>query len=546
MDDKLTHKKQQQLERITSRDTTVIRRYLTIIENEEQSLWLDGKEGKRLDVNKLDSFTLTSKPLKRKGKNGVIRVTTGRPSVKYDLKREFKGRITARELKECRDTAVSMWQAYCQQLSKYEWMFQKLLVDNRHIERKNELIQNLHRLNVEKKPQPPCQARRYKPRKIPRRANFGITIFLHKREKKLTRYWLEVYYPEKRKHLWLPLNPSCYHLNQLVKGKCKAVQLIKHTNRRWYVHITINIKIPDGYAKSKPPAVLGIDLGIKKAAVAVLLTANGNGVLKRQDIRFFKQPDKKRAINKLDNLITSLQRRLEWYRKKNRRTDQITHRLRRIARERKKIAKQLDHDLTTSIMQWIGKINHQYNIYVAMGQLKGIRRSRRKGDNKSRKYRRELHKWSFARVTTMLKYKFMLKGIPANNFVTISESWTSKTCNKCNSRNTSRPFQAFIVCQSCGAKLQADINGAINIALKLIMSLDEVALDQWLTNPLFIKKFSTKRVRATGWKTSYIRRFSLTSKPRSGDETSPIVYLDVEPANSELSSRHPSSRGDMN
>ncbi|MHA2232186.1 MAG: hypothetical protein ACXAB4_06830, partial [Candidatus Hodarchaeales archaeon] len=49
MDDHLSPKKAQQLDRLTARDTTVIHRYLTIIAREEEHLWREGWDGKRLD-----------------------------------------------------------------------------------------------------------------------------------------------------------------------------------------------------------------------------------------------------------------------------------------------------------------------------------------------------------------------------------------------------------------------------------------------------------------------------------------------------------------
>ena len=63
-------------------------------------------------------------------------------------------------------------------------------------------------------------------------------------------------------------------------------------------------------------------------------------------------------------------------------------------------------------------------------------------------------------------------------------------CYKCGSTDTDRPFQSLLECLSCGAKLQADINGAMNIAIKLIISFDEASLDQWLAKAFLEKKYS--------------------------------------------------------
>jgi hypothetical protein len=60
MDDHLSPKKRQQLDRLTGRDTTVIQRYLAILAQEEDALWREGWKGRRLDKAKMDALTLTS------------------------------------------------------------------------------------------------------------------------------------------------------------------------------------------------------------------------------------------------------------------------------------------------------------------------------------------------------------------------------------------------------------------------------------------------------------------------------------------------------
>ena len=113
MTDKLTKKKLTLLERLTGRDTTVIKRYLTILTTEQNKLWQEGDEREKIDCGKLDALTLTSRPSHRKNKNtGKIVRNPGRPMVTYDLKHEFHDKITVRELKECRDMAVEMFQSY--------------------------------------------------------------------------------------------------------------------------------------------------------------------------------------------------------------------------------------------------------------------------------------------------------------------------------------------------------------------------------------------------------------------------------------------------
>jgi len=560
MDDHLSSKKRQQLDRLTGRDSTVIHRYLKIIQQEEDSLWLKNWEGKRLDAAKLDALTLTSMPLTRKQKDGTVKTTRGRPVVQYDLKQEFKGRVTARELKECRDTAIAMWHSYLEKLAKHEQIYWRIMRKSKYIDREEALARVLHWWATEKNPAAPCQADGYPPTKLPRRANLRTTAFLHERPTKLTRYWLELYFTERGKHLWLPLNPSSYHMNQLAGGGTpKTVQLVKQSNGRWAAHITIAQKPPKLPAPSKPPAVVGIDLGIKKAVVAVLLTAADKGRLTRKTAKFFEQKEKKHAINEVDNQIASLQRKKEKYRKLGKRPKHLIRALKRLAHKRQVLAIQYDHQLTAELVAWIQRLEHRYTVHIALGQLKGIRHSRRKGDGGSRRHRRELHRWAFARITDMLSYKLQRIGVPEERFMTVREAWTSQTCSRCGSRDTVCPFQARTLCLACGFQLQADVNGAINIGCKLIVSLDGATLDHWLTPPSLPKKYpergaaldqslanplpsrqsSQRSVSVAGRTSSRTQETSLTSRPLRGDDVPSPVDLSFGEVGAEPASRRP-------
>ena len=109
--------------------------------------------------------------------------------------------------------------------------------------------------------------------------------------------------------------------------------------------------------------------------------------------------------------------------------------------------------------------------------------------------------------------------------VLLRESWTSKTCWKCGATKTSRPFQALLICHTCGAQLQADINGAMNIGFKLIYSLDDPSLDQWLRNPPFDQNDGRNGASEAGRNSSSVTKNSQISRPRIGDETASAVQM---------------------
>ena len=70
-------------------------------------------------------------------------------------------------------------------------------------------------------------------------------------------------------------------------------------------------------------------------------------------------------------------------------------------------------------------------------------------------------------------------------FIAVPEQWTSIMCHKCGHKGI-RPKQNLFICTTCGLKLNADLNGALNIGKRLIMLIpslrDENGLGMWLTS----------------------------------------------------------------
>ncbi len=82
--------------------------------------------------------------------------------------------------------------------------------------------------------------------------------------------------------------------------------------------------------------------------------------------------------------------------------------------------------------------------------------------------RKSVHKWNYRRMTELLKFKLFLHGWEEYRILAIGESWTSSTCSRCGSYHTIRPNQPTFICNICGYQLNADLNGAKNIAKRLI------------------------------------------------------------------------------
>ncbi|MHA1576975.1 MAG: zinc ribbon domain-containing protein, partial [Candidatus Thorarchaeota archaeon] len=150
----------------------------------------------------------------------------------------------------------------------------------------------------------------------------------------------------------------------------------------------------------------------------------------------------------------------------------------------------------------IQEIAVQYDLYVAIGKLKGIRNTARKGNYKGRRFRGMIHRWAFARVRGLLEHKLTSLGFDPKRFLAVPEQWTSIMCHKCGHKGI-RPKQNLFICHTCGYRANADLNGAINIGKRLITLIpslrNEKGLGMWLTPKdrailkARRKRFSSKR-----------------------------------------------------
>ncbi|MHA2254261.1 MAG: zinc ribbon domain-containing protein [Candidatus Kariarchaeaceae archaeon] len=527
----------QRMKQIVNRDTRVIGRYLGIIENNYQSIRHITNKGKitdRINASLLDQLTATTKD---------------RAQVKHNLKRDFQ-RISLNELKECRDTAIGMYQSYL------------------------ELLKKSQKKNAGKP--------RINGKLIPR--TIGYRRFRLDCKRKIIQIMdsmdtnpLAMKNGKKQKHNWLaiPINLSNYHTEQFVKGEIKSIKI--HRNGNYNIHFGIKHEVsqlPKKPQSSKPIRVVGIDLGINKSVSLAVLGGKGISLTKT-----FIQKEKKKSIEKLDKRIADLQRTKEvrgihllakilqyrvsklqeidlvdtplyhnlkllsnkvskfvrtssiqvlneiellnadvtiqlriaiktlfdhmnhtenktWKQinklqklqhsgylisllRKNTdtKTDGILKTLRMLSNQRNILSEEYDHQMTSCIVKCIEELKERYEVYVAVGRLRGIKNIAKKG-NGNKAHRKRMHKWAFARVTEMLAYKLALIELK-NRFAVVDERWTSKNCWKCNNKGQ-RPRQSYFICinPDCLWRSDADLNGAINIAKKLVKEFK-------LTNPSF-------------------------------------------------------------
>jgi IS605 OrfB family transposase len=443
----MTKRTRQRLRQIVGRDTRVIRAFLGIIEQHENKL-LTGRKKNKIHDGKLDELTITA----LKMKSGFSQ----RPTVPHDMKSRFP-RISTNELQECRQTAVSMYESY--------------------LELRRKKGRNASR---------PCVVNGT--RRIPRWV-FSQRFKLFKHNTSESNWWLDVrdsldsVVQGRKVHdrLLIPLKISPFHLNQIERGNVKALQIFTDKNRKWWIVFSVNINDVPDIDDNLLPAVLGVDLGIKKAVCTTLLTPR-----KVSESRYFVQRDKVKKIHALDQRVANLQHDMDIKRNDRQRHDRLANELRTIRGKRERVSKEYDRVVVKQLIDYILELSEKYRLYVAIGELGNIRMKAKRGNFKGRRFRGMIHRWAFARITNSLKHRLSQFGFPVNGkdsrFKVIPEQWTSIICWKCG-RKGYRPKQSLFVC-SCGFRTNADRNGSLNIArrlIKLIPSLqNEKGLGRWL------------------------------------------------------------------
>jgi transposase len=440
----MTDAEQKRLERITGRDTRVIAAFLGIIARHEKELTI-GKRKKLINGTKLEKLTLTAERFKDPTKR--------RLSVPHDFKERFPN-ISLNELQECRRVAVAMWNSY-----------------------------------LELDGTPPLHSRSYRARKIPRYIH-ARRFKLHYRPNQEIKHWLDLIdsVDSAKTDSWthdrliIPLNPSSYHLNRLDEGRVTSLRLFKDPSRKWWAVFAVRVEVSAVDMRGLPPAVLGIDLGIDKAVCSAVLTEE-----RVRYVRYFTQPEKVKQIKRYDEMVDSLQQEMNRRKNTGRDYEGVAERLKELSGRRLNIS--IDHDgaLVRNLTDHILELSKKYNLYVSIGRLTHIRKSAGRNSGKCKSFRKKVGRWTFARVSENLKRSLAQEGWKVDgkdsHFIPVSESWTSIICHKCGHKGV-RPKQSLFICHTCGYRCNADKNGAINIArrlIKLIPSLgDETGLERWL------------------------------------------------------------------
>lgn len=221
----------------------------------------------------------------------------------------------------------------------------------------------------------------------------------------------------------------------LVDKENRNFDLLKHQlgtlritqmSGKWIAQISVTIPTVEGTGLK----VMGVDLGLKVPAVAVT---------DDDRVRFFGNGRQ----NKYKKRTFRSKRKVLGERKK-------IHAIRHLSDKEQRWMKDQDHKVSRAIINFAKDNNISV---IRLEQLANIRQTART----SRKNEKNLHTWSFYRLSQFIEYKAKLVGIKVEY---VNPAYTSQTCPQCGEKNKAQDRN--YKCK-CGFHKHRDLVGAMNI-----------------------------------------------------------------------------------
>jgi len=219
-----------------------------------------------------------------------------------------------------------------------------------------------------------------------------------------------------------------------------------------YLYATVDVE--DEPLNESPTGWLGVDLGIVNPAV----TSDGETLPRPIRLPGPKgKPDHPNRQGSGGHVNSVRYRNLKLRRKLQQKG---THSAKRLLNKRSgreaRFAKDVNHRISKTIVAEAKRTGRG----IAREQLEGIRdRARFR-----KPQRAALHSWSFHQLGSFIDYKAQRAGVPV---VAVDPAYTSQRCSGCGHvHRKNRPNRDTFLCTRCGLSLPADLNAAINIAMR--------------------------------------------------------------------------------
>ncbi len=264
---------------------------------------------------------------------------------------------------------------------------------------------------------------------------------IEKRDTKIAEYWARIPVKGRRGGVWIAIKPHCPI--ELDMEICES-KLLKR-NGDFFLYIVVEKDIEP---KTDCNSILAVDLGIHNIAVTV------NPETK--ETHFYGK-----RLRALRGHYFHLRRKLP-----NRKA------IKKVGNHEKRIVNHELHKISKAIVEEAKRTNSA----IVLGKLNGVRKN---GNGKGRRFNRKLNSFPYHKLSSYIKYKAEWLGIPV---MMVSEAYTSQTCSICGGRGVRS--NGLFKC-SCGAKLNADYNGAKNILKRALGLVSKVgaSVNQLRTNP---------------------------------------------------------------
>ena len=256
-----------------------------------------------------------------------------------------------------------------------------------------------------------------------------------------------------------------------------TIQLARliHKSGTWSAHFVYHITLPDLKGSGE---TMAIDLGMSNLAATACTDGDtslwSGGELAALERHFDKQKAKTtRSMSKKSSTLNQ------------KRSRQRSHLL---------------HSVTRSL---VSDADVRGVSTIIVGDLTDIRDGKDWGDSGNQK----LHAWPFDKIIRMLTYKARLKGI---RVVKEPEDYTSQTCSVCGTLcRSNRVHRGLYVCNQCGAVINADVNGAINILKRYLPEQISVSWSSGCLAQPAVNRFVWRKTRPSAsahkpgkWQTS--------------------------------------------
>ncbi len=228
--------------------------------------------------------------------------------------------------------------------------------------------------------------------------------------------------------------PACFE--KYLDWRPKSPELV-YKNGKFFLLLVFEaeVEVPE----SEPTVVIGIDLGLKQLAVS------------SQNSNFYSGAKLQSHRHRLFRLKRSLQ-------KKGTRGARRKLYALRLRQQR------FQKDVLLCVTKQIVAAAPKGSVLV----LEDLTHIRVRAQAR-RRQRRSLHSWPFALLARFLEYKALEKGI---RVAFVDAYYTSQTCSECGHRSKyNRRSQSLFECQSCGYRLNADLNASRNIRDRYLHSL---------------------------------------------------------------------------